>query len=78
MTFTVADEIRSRLHGRELPTPEECREIRENAGLSQQEVADAVGVAKATISHWEAGARTPRGVLRIRYAEAIRALREAV
>lgn len=78
MTFTVADEIRSRLRVRELPAPSECREIREAAGLSQQEMADAISVTKATISHWESGLRNPRGALRARYAEAIRTLQEVV
>ena len=35
--------------------------IRKAAGLSQQEVADAVGVTQATLSRWERGERKPQG-----------------
>lgn len=78
MTAT-ADYIRSRLGVRlELPQPDERRALREQAGLTQQEMADAIGVTRAAISQWEAGTRTPRGPLLDRYVEAIRALREAV
>ncbi|MBT2391635.1 helix-turn-helix transcriptional regulator [Streptomyces sp. ISL-1] len=77
MTAT-ADYIRSRLGVRlELPQPDERRALREAAGLTQQEVADAIGVTRAAISQWEAGTRTPRGALLDRYVDAIRALRDA-
>ncbi|GKQ37194.1 helix-turn-helix transcriptional regulator [Streptomyces sp. A012304] len=79
MQSTVADEIRSRLRvHRDLPTPAQRRALREAAELSQQELADVVGVSKQAVSHWEAGIRTPRGPLLYRYAEALRALQEAV
>lgn len=79
MQSTVADEIRSRLGIRcNLPDPAECREAREAAGMSQQEIAQIVGVSKQAVSHWEAGIRTPRGALLYRYAEAVRALQGAV
>jgi transcriptional regulator with XRE-family HTH domain len=32
---------------------------RSAAGLSQAQLADRIGVAKVTISHWETGHRTP-------------------
>lgn len=78
MPTTVAEQIRSRLRVRnELPQPDVRRALREAAGLSQQEIADAVGVTRAAIGHWETGTRTPRGVLLDRYVDAIRALRDA-
>ncbi|MFI0964655.1 helix-turn-helix transcriptional regulator [Streptomyces sp. NPDC021080] len=78
MTATVAEQIRSRLRIRvDLPSPDERRELREKAGLSQQELADVVGATRQAVGHWEAGNRTPRGKLLDRYVEAIRVLREA-
>ncbi|WP_405597600.1 helix-turn-helix domain-containing protein [Streptomyces sp. NBC_01410] len=74
----TAEHIRSRLRiRRELPAPRERRELRAAAGLTQQELADAIGVTRAAISQWEAGTRTPRGVLLDRYVDAIRELRDA-
>lgn len=35
------------------------REWREHRGLTQQQVADRLGVDKATISRWEGGKRSP-------------------
>jgi transcriptional regulator with XRE-family HTH domain len=35
------------------------RELRVQAGLSQSELAEAVGVTRATIARWELGIRSP-------------------
>ncbi|MFE1844376.1 helix-turn-helix domain-containing protein [Streptomyces sp. NPDC059515] len=79
MHSTVADKIRSRLRVRlTLPTPAECRQIREGAGLTQAAVADAIGVTPQAVALWESGRRTPRGPLLNRYAEAIETMREAL
>ncbi|MEV3846881.1 helix-turn-helix transcriptional regulator [Streptomyces microflavus] len=79
MTATVAEKVRSRLQVRlDLPCPEQRRELRESAGLSQQELADIVGVTRQAVSHWESGIRTPRGPVLNRYIDAIRALRESI
>lgn len=40
-------------------TPEQCRAGRAIAGMSQQELADASEVAKATIANFEKGHRQP-------------------
>ena len=45
---------------RELPTPYQRRRLRQKAGLTQREIAEAVGVRRATIAAYEAGRRTPR------------------
>lgn len=40
-------------------TPEQCKAARAMAGLSQQSLADASKVAKATIAAFEQGKRKP-------------------
>ena len=45
---------------RSLPEPFERRKIRERAGLSQSDLARALGVSAPALSRWEAGARVPR------------------
>lgn len=40
-------------------TPEQCRAARALAGMSQQDLADAAEVAKATIANFETGNRKP-------------------
>lgn len=78
MQITVTDSVRSRLRVRsDLPPPKERVGLRRAAELTQQELADAIGVTRAALSLWELGRRTPRGQLLDRYVEALRALREA-
>ncbi|MET9882184.1 helix-turn-helix domain-containing protein [Streptomyces sp. NPDC006430] len=50
-----------------LPSPEECRRLREAAGLTYEEVATAVGVTVSTVRAWEAGRTDPRGHKRDAY-----------
>jgi transcriptional regulator with XRE-family HTH domain len=79
MTATVSEQIRSHLRvRRSLPTPAQRRLLRESAGLSQQALADLIGVSRQAVSHWETGLRDPAGAALIRYAEAIQALQEVV
>jgi DNA-binding transcriptional regulator YiaG len=54
---------------RELPDPPLRRFIRERALLTQAEVAETLGVTDSAVCRWEAGRRTPRGVMKARYAE---------
>ncbi|QIY95871.1 helix-turn-helix transcriptional regulator [Streptomyces sp. S1D4-11] len=77
MTATAL-RVRARLLLRQdLPAPAERRAIRQAAGLSQGELAEAIGVTRQAVSHWEAGTRTPKGALLDRYVAAIRTLRDA-
>lgn len=78
MTATVTARINSRMRLRsELPTPERRRSIREAVGISQQELADIVGVSRQAITTWEAGNRYPRKEQLARYIEALTALKAA-
>jgi transcriptional regulator with XRE-family HTH domain len=53
---------------RTLPTPEERRQIRTQARLTQQNVAEALGSDRASVSRWESGERSPRGSMLDAYA----------
>lgn len=57
-----------------LPEPERRRRVRERLGVSQGEVARALGVAPSTISRYESGERTPRRQLLASYVELLDAL----
>lgn len=52
--------------------------LRAAAGLSQAELAAAVGVTPACISRWEAGARRPRGGAAVAYGQLLHALAKQV
>lgn len=68
-------EARARADKRKaLPSAEMRRLIRVNAGVSQQAVADVVGVSRPAITAYEAGTRTPIGEHLDRYIDALRAL----
>ena len=80
MPASIAEKVRSELRVLEdLPSPAERRALRIRGGLSQQTVADIVGVSRHAISQWETGARvTPRNPqARRKYVEVLRTLREA-
>ena len=46
---------------RRLVKSDRLRELREDQGLSQSDVARAIGVSPAQVSRWEAGLTRPRG-----------------
>jgi HTH-type transcriptional regulator/antitoxin MqsA len=52
------------------------RALRITAGLSQEHLANELGVSRAAISRWETGDRSPRGQNRVAYAAALRELQE--
>ncbi|UUN28713.1 helix-turn-helix domain-containing protein [Streptomyces sp. FIT100] len=52
-----------------LPSPKERRRLREAKALSEEQVAKAVGVTRATIRSWETGRTNPRGRKREAYAK---------
>ncbi|MFD7322315.1 sigma factor-like helix-turn-helix DNA-binding protein [Streptomyces sp. NPDC059875] len=59
-----------------LPSPKERRRLREARGLSEEQVAEAVGVTRATVRSWETGRTDPRGRKRDAYAKLITAHEE--
>ncbi|MGW9305701.1 helix-turn-helix domain-containing protein [Streptomyces cyaneofuscatus] len=52
-------------------SPKERRRLREAKSLSEEQVAAAVGVTRATVRSWETGRTTPRGRKRALYAQLI-------
>lgn len=54
-----------------LPEPSLRRLIRERAGLTQEELAEALGVTRAALSRWESGRRNPRAANAIAYVDAL-------
>lgn len=64
---------KSRIH-RRLPPPPMRRAIRKNAGITQSDVAAALGVDRVTVARWERGERTPRGALLRAYVKLLESL----
>jgi DNA-binding transcriptional regulator YiaG len=63
---------------RRLPDPDERRRLRERAGLTQEEFAQALGVTRPALARWESGQRTPRGATLDRYLRLLDRLSAAV
>ncbi|KUM67227.1 telomere-associated protein Tap [Streptomyces curacoi] len=59
-----------------LPPPEERRRLRKAHGLTADEVAEALGVRRATVSAWESGKTEPRPPERDAYARLLNKLAE--
>lgn len=57
-----------------LPEPAHRRALREKAGLSQAEVAEALGVSRPAVVRWERGERMPRRQHLDAYVELLRRL----
>ena len=60
----------------QLPAPEMRRALRKSAGLSQEDVAQALGVNRESVSRWERGQRHPRGVFLDSYVALLQELAE--
>jgi DNA-binding transcriptional regulator YiaG len=71
----LSDALERARDRRRLPPPAERRARREGAGLSQADIARAVGVTPAAVSRWEAGTRrVPRGAVLRTYLEVLERL----
>jgi DNA-binding transcriptional regulator YiaG len=55
----------------QLPDPTMRAAIRENAYLTQAELARILGTSRVNLHRWEKGITTPRGDARHRYAEVL-------
>ena len=55
----------------------EARAIRQSAGLSLKDVADAVGSTPSGVWRWERGERGPRGLPGVAYGDLLRDLQRA-
>ena len=71
----LVDEVR---RARRLPPPKLAKAIRLEAMLTQEQVAQVLGVDRVTVARWELGVRTPRGAHRLAYADLLHDLREAL
>jgi len=60
---------------RRLPVPAMRRALRIDAGLTQADVGETLGVARESVARWEAGARTPRGEILLAYVDLLDELR---
>ncbi|MEU2147876.1 MULTISPECIES: helix-turn-helix transcriptional regulator [Streptomyces albovinaceus subgroup] len=59
-----------------LPTPRVRQQLRLAAGLTQQEVAEAVGVKRLAVARWELGQTHPRRPHRAVYIHLLKRLAE--
>ncbi|MEU6299780.1 helix-turn-helix transcriptional regulator [Streptomyces erythrochromogenes] len=57
-----------------LPAVNDRGELRRAAGLTQQQVASAVGVGRVQVARWETGVAEPRGIRRQAYSHLLRSL----
>lgn len=58
----------------DLPSPAVRRQLREQVGLSQQDLADALGIGRTAVTRWETGARAPGRAVRLAYIELLERL----
>ncbi|MFJ9472459.1 helix-turn-helix domain-containing protein [Streptomyces caniferus] len=59
-----------------LPPPNVRQQLRRAAGLTQQEVAEAVGVKRLAVARWELGETHPRRPHRAAYTHLLKRLAE--
>ncbi|MEU2608858.1 helix-turn-helix transcriptional regulator [Streptomyces albus] len=59
-----------------LPSPRVRQRLRVAAGLTQAEVANAIGVQRVAVARWEAGIAKPHRSNRLKYAHLLRRLAE--
>lgn len=50
---------------------EKIKELRERAGLTQEQLADKLNVSRPAVANWERGAACPRTVILTQLAQAL-------
>ncbi|MFE1786175.1 helix-turn-helix transcriptional regulator, partial [Streptomyces sp. NPDC059506] len=58
--FASVDALLARVDQPDLPPPAERERLRRAAGLTQEQIAAALGVRRATVVNWESGKAEPR------------------
>ncbi|MFD7919969.1 telomere-associated protein Tap [Streptomyces sp. NPDC059740] len=66
--FSAVDNLLERVAQDPLPPPAERRRLREAAGLSQEQIAQALQTRRESVGNWESGKTDPRPPKRAAYA----------
>ncbi|MFG2894826.1 telomere-associated protein Tap [Streptomyces sp. NPDC048248] len=72
--FSAVDALLEQVAQDDLPTPVERKRLREAAGLSQAQIATALGARREAVGNWEAGRTEPRPPKRAAYARLLEGL----
>ncbi|MFJ3671249.1 telomere-associated protein Tap [Streptomyces sp. NPDC090106] len=72
--FSAVDALLEQVAQDDLPEPVERRRLREAAGLSQAQIAAALGTRREAVGNWEAGRTDPRPPQRAAYARLLEGL----
>ncbi|MEV6162311.1 helix-turn-helix domain-containing protein [Streptomyces sp. NPDC052052] len=72
--FGAVDALLEQVAQDGLPAPAECKRLREAAGLSQAQIADALGTRREAVGNWETGKTEPRPPKRAAYARLLEGL----
>lgn len=72
--MTKAEVVIARARARQQlrSAPATARVMRQEAGLTQQDVAEALGVTRVAVFYWENGRRLPAGRMAVRYLALLR------
>jgi transcriptional regulator with XRE-family HTH domain len=73
--MTVAEAVTALMNvRRSLPPPERRAQLRKDAGITQDALAEILGVTRSTLTYWESGKRNPSGASLTKYIEALNAM----
>ncbi|MFF7705319.1 telomere-associated protein Tap [Streptomyces lydicus] len=72
--FSAVDALLEQVAHEDLPPPAERKRLREAAGLSQAQIATALGARREAVGNWEAGRTEPRPPKRAAYARLLEGL----